>query len=70
MLSSFLNCFKIPELKKKILFTLAIVAAYRIGCFIPTPGVNGAMLQEFFDKMSAGGEGSIFGIMNLFSGGA
>ncbi len=70
MLSSFVNCFKIPELKKKILFTLGIIVVYRIGCYIPTPGVNGAMLAEFFDKTSSGTQGSIFGIMNLFSGGA
>ncbi len=70
MISSFANCFKIPELKKKILFTLGIIAAYRIGCFIPTPGVNGATLAEFFQRMSEGQNGSIFGIMNMFSGGA
>ena len=70
MLSSFVNCFKIPELKKKILFTLGIIVVYRIGCYIPTPGINGAMLAEFFDKMSSGTQGSILGIMNLFSGGA
>ncbi|MCA9408916.1 MAG: preprotein translocase subunit SecY [Candidatus Omnitrophica bacterium] len=70
MISSFLNCFKIPELKKKILFTLAIIAAYRAGCYIPTPGVNGAMLAEFFQRINSTGQGSIFGIMNMFSGGA
>ena len=70
MLSAFANSFKIPELKKKILFTLGIIVVYRIGCYIPTPGVNGALLGQFFDKMSATGQGSIFGIMNMFSGGA
>jgi len=71
MLSAFSNCFKIPELKKKILFTLGIIIAYRIGCYIPTPGVNGAMLTEFFKNMSAkAGGGTIFNIMNMFSGGA
>jgi preprotein translocase subunit SecY len=70
MLSSFANCFKIPELKQKILFTLGIIAAYRIGCYIPTPGVNGSVLAEFFNRMNASGSGSIFGIMNMFSGGA
>ncbi len=66
MLSAFLNCFKIPELKKKILFTLSIILVYRIGCYIPTPGVNGAVLTEWFNRS----EGTIFGIMSLFSGGA
>jgi preprotein translocase subunit SecY len=70
MLSSFANCFKIPELKKKILFTLGIVAVYRVGCYIPTPGVNGAMLGEFFDRINTASGGSIFNIMNMFSGGA
>jgi len=70
MLSAFVNCFKIPELKKKILFTLGIIAVYRVGCYIPTPGVNGALLAEFFDKINSTASGSIFGIMNMFSGGA
>jgi len=65
MLSSFVNCFKIPELKKKIIFTLSIIACYRIGCYIPTPGVNGAMLAEFFSRIDASGQGSIFNIMNM-----
>jgi len=66
MLSAFLNCFKIPDLKKKILFTLALIVVYRIGCFLPTPGVNGAVLTEWFRRAGA----TIFGIMSLFSGGA
>ncbi|MCK4883089.1 MAG: preprotein translocase subunit SecY, partial [Candidatus Omnitrophica bacterium] len=70
MISAFANCFKIPELKKKILFTLAIIAAYRVGCYIPTPGVNGAALGEYFQKMTSAASGSIFGVMNMFSGGA
>lgn len=64
MLSAFANCFKIPDLKKKILFTLGIIIVYRIGCFIPTPGINGAVLSEWIEKS----EGTIFGIMSLFSG--
>lgn len=70
MLSAFANCFKIPELKKKILVTLGIVALYRVGCFVPTPGVNGAILTEYFQKLAQSGQGSIFGMMNMFSGGA
>lgn len=70
MLSSFVNCFKIPELKTKILFTLGIIAAYRVGCYIPTPGVNGAILAEYFQRIQSAGDGNIFGIMNMFSGGA
>ncbi|MBF0384874.1 MAG: preprotein translocase subunit SecY, partial [Candidatus Omnitrophica bacterium] len=70
MLSAFANCFKIPELKKKIIFTLAILAVYRIGCHLPTPGINGATLAEFFQRMNSTSGGNIFGMMILFSGGA
>ena len=70
MIASFANCFKIPELKKKIFFTLAIVMAYRVGCYLPTPGVNGSVLAEFFHRLSSTSGGSIFGVMNMFSGGA
>lgn len=70
MLKAFANCFKIPDLKKKILFTLGLIAVYRIGCYIPTPGINGQVVAEFFQRMSATTGGSIFGIMNMFSGGA
>ncbi len=70
MISAFANCFKIPELKKKIIFTLAIIAAYRVGCYIPTPGVNSAVLGEYFQRMTSAASGSIFGVMNMFSGGA
>ncbi len=71
MLKAFSNCFKIPDLRKKILFTLAIIFAYRVGCHIPTPGVNGAVLGEFFRRISeSSGGGTIFGMMNMFSGGA
>ncbi len=69
MLSAFANCFKIPELKKKILFTLGIIVLYRIGCFIPTPGVNGAVLAAYFQKLNSGGA-TVFGMMSMFSGGA
>ncbi|MFP4472293.1 MAG: preprotein translocase subunit SecY [Candidatus Omnitrophota bacterium] len=70
MLSAFANSFKIPELKRKILFTLGIIAVYRVGCFIPTPGVNGAILTQYFSKMNSAAGGTIFGMMNMFSGGA
>ena len=67
----FANCFKIEELRNKILFTIGIIAVYRIGCYIPTPGINGAALNEFFQRMdSTTGGGNVFGIMNMFSGGA
>ena len=71
MFKAFANCFKIPDLRKKILFTLGLIAVYRVGCYIPTPGINGAVLAEFFRRINtASGGGTIFGIMNMFSGGA
>lgn len=71
MLQAFANCFRIPDLKKKILFTLGIIILYRIGCHVPTPGVNGAVLAEFFRRINeSSGGGTIFGMMNMFSGGA
>ena len=70
MLKAFANCFKIPELKNKILFTLGLIAVYRVGCYIPTPGVNGATLAEFFQRVNSTSGGTIFNIMNMFSGGA
>ncbi len=57
---------KIPELRKRILFALAMIAVYRLGSHVPTPGVNASALQSFFSAQNAG----IFGIFNLFSGGA
>lgn len=58
--------FKIPELRKKILYTLFALAVYRVGVHIPTPGVNADALQAFFSKQ----QGSLFGMFNMFSGGA
>lgn len=57
---------KNEDLKKRIIFTLIILAVYRIGVHVPTPGVNGAAVADFFKAQS----GSIFGVFNLFSGGA
>lgn len=57
---------KIPELRKRIIFTLTMMAVYRVGIHIPTPGVDGAALQQAFANM----QGTIFGWFNLFSGGA
>lgn len=57
---------KIPELRKRILFTLGMLAVYRIGVHIPTPGVDGVALQQIFANM----KGTIFGFFNMFSGGA
>ena len=58
--------FKIPELRKKIVFTLIALGVYRIGVHIPTPGVNSEALMAFFAKS----QGTIFGWFNMFTGGA
>ena len=63
------TCFKIEDLRKKLLFTLGIIALYRLGCFIPTPGINSAELAKFFDRILATtGGGNVFTVMNMFSG--
>src|ERR1700710_2807490 len=71
MVSAFLNTVKIPELRRRILFTLAVVVIVRLGAAISTPGVNPAVLQEWFrsalSEKSGGGAAALF---NLFSGGA
>jgi len=59
--------FKIKELRQRLLFTIALLAVYRIGAFVPTPGINPDMLKNFF----GGGEGSgLFNMMDMFTGGA
>ncbi len=70
MLQAFANLFKIPDLKKKILFTLGIIVIYRIGAYVPTPGIDGARLAQFFDNIARTQGGTLFGIMNMFAGGA
>lgn len=70
MFQAFLNIVKIPDLRKKILFTLGMIAVYRIGTYIPTPGIDGARLAQFFASLAQSQGGALFGIMNMFSGGA
>ena len=61
---SFGNIFRVPELKKKILFTLALLVVYRIGAHIPTPGINSVALAELFARA----QGTILGFFDMFSG--
>ena len=70
MLGALANLFKIPDLKRKLLITAALIAVYRIGAFIPTPGIDGAKLALFFDNMAKTQGGTLFGMINMFSGGA
>lgn len=62
----FQNIFKIPELKNKILITFALLAVYRIGVHVPTPGIDAAALARIFSAH----KGGILGMFNMFSGGA
>ena len=65
MLEKFANIFRIPDLRKRVLFTLGLLAVYRFGAHIPTPGINADMLAQFFNANS----GSALGLVDLFSGG-
>src|SRR6201982_2929317 len=69
MVSAFLNTVKIPELRRRILFTLAIIVIVRLGAAVTTPGVNQAVLQEWF-RTTADKQGGVAALFNLFSGGA
>ncbi|MCD7953976.1 MAG: preprotein translocase subunit SecY [Synergistaceae bacterium] len=64
MLDSFRDTFRLPDLKRRILFTLAALFVYRLGAHVPTPGVDAAALGKLFDQ------GSLLGFLDLFAGGA
>ena len=59
------NVFRIPDLRKRLLFALALLAVYRLGGHIPTPGIDANRLSDFFTRNA----GSVFGFIDLFSGG-
>jgi preprotein translocase subunit SecY len=65
MLEKLANIFRVPDLRKRVLFTLAMLAVYRLGSHIPTPGVNADQLQRLFESQSGG----LLGFYDLFSGG-
>ena len=65
MLEKFANIFRVPDLRRRVLFTLAMLAVYRFGSFIPTPGINTDRLQKAFEQQSGG----LLGFYDLFSGG-
>ena len=66
MIDGVQNVFKIPELRKRILYTFGLLAVYRVGAFIPTPGIDGQALTRYFESV----QGTILGFFNMFSGGA
>jgi preprotein translocase subunit SecY len=65
MLEGFANASRIPELRRRLLFTAAMLAVYRIGVAVPTPGIDGQALADLLSKIS----GTLFGYVNLFTGG-
>ena len=66
MIGGFQNIFKIPELKKRILCTFGLLMVYRIGCAVPTPGIDADALATFFARA----KGTLLGMFDMFSGGA
>jgi preprotein translocase subunit SecY len=66
VLEGFSNASRIPELRRRLLFTAGMLAVYRIGVAVPTPGIDGQALASFFDAAKS----TLFGMINLFSGGA
>lgn len=66
MIEALANIFRIPDLRNRILFTLAMLAIFRLGIFIPAPGVNREALKDFFDSSG----GTLLGMYDMFSGGA
>src|SRR5450432_481847 len=65
MFEKIANIFRVPDLRKRVLFTLGLLAVYRLGAHIPTPGVNTKVLEQFFQQQS----GSALGLVDMFSGG-
>lgn len=68
--NTFANCFKIPELKSRILFTLVVLAICRLAAMIPIPGLDGAKLADFLEKNAAQAGASFLGMYSMFTGGA
>jgi preprotein translocase subunit SecY len=66
VIESFRNIFAIPDLRRRVIFTFLLLAVYRLGAFIPTPGVDPKAIAEF----TAAAAGTVLGFLNLFSGGA
>jgi preprotein translocase subunit SecY len=66
MFEKLANIFRVPDLRKRVFFTLAMLAVYRLGSHIPTPGINSAALQSIFQQNG----GNFLGLLNMFNGGA
>ncbi|TML12197.1 MAG: preprotein translocase subunit SecY [Actinobacteria bacterium] len=66
MFSWLANAWRVPELRRRVLFTAAVLALYRLGSWVPAPGVNSDAIKQYFNSTS----GTVLGLLNLFSGGA
>ena len=66
MIESLKSITEIPDLRKRISFTLLMLAVYRLGAFVPTPGINSKVFEQFFNQLG----GSLFGLLSMFSGGS
>jgi preprotein translocase subunit SecY len=66
MMESLKSITEIPDLRKRILFTLLMLAIYRLGSFVPTPGINADVFEQMFSQLA----GSLFGLLSMFSGGS
>ncbi len=70
LLSALVNAWSIPELRRKLLFTLGMLVIYEVGIFIPVPGINGRELGRIFDEVSAASGGGLLNLLDMFTGGA
>jgi preprotein translocase subunit SecY len=68
--TTFANCFKIPELKSRIVFTLIVLGICRVAAMIPIPGLDGAALAKFFEENASKEGGGLLGMYSMFTGGA
>ena len=67
MLRTFLNAFRVPEIRKKLAFTAGMLALYRLGAYIPAPGINVDAVEQISENFSGS---NILGFLNIFSGGS
>ncbi len=70
LVNAFVNAWSIPELRRKLLFTLGMIALYEVGLFIPTPGIDGEALGRIFEQLAAAQGGGLLNLLNMFTGGA
>ena len=70
MLSAFTSALRTPDLRRKILITLALVVLYRVGASLPSPGVNYRNVHQCLDQLQSGDSAQLYSLITLFSGGA